>query len=535
MRLPLTAALIALAAAALGCGSSTETSTPTPTPACPASGASADAVVTSQGALTGLEVGSAGGVRAFLGVPYAAPPLGDQRFRAPEAPSCFDGTFTATAFGESCKQLDAEGAPKGSEDCLTLNLWAPKAAAGPLPVLFFVHGGGNVQGSSGATLADGTAFYDGARLAEEQNVIVVTINYRLGALGFLALAALDAESPTGTSGNLGLLDQLAALRWVQQNIAAFGGDASRVLLFGESAGALDTCALVASPLGAGLFSAALMQSGGCVAFPHDEVAALGAGVAQEAGCAADDLPCLRALDADALLLAHPVVIDVAGATEHTFQLNVDGYVLPKAPLEAIAAGEHNAVPLVVGANSEETGRFVEKMSEEEYVAQVNATFGELAGPILAAYPSASYPSPRAAYVAITSDVKFICPARTIARTAAASQSAPVRRYFFTHALENAGAVGKALGATHGLELAFVFHHLTVQGYVPSDEEEALALAMGGYWARLGATGDPNGEGAVSWPVYESVADTFLGLDVPIAAGAGIRTPECDFWDALLAP
>ena len=150
MRLPLTAALIALAAAALGCGSSTETSTPTPTPACAASGASADAVVTSQGALTGLEVGSAGGVRAFLGVPYAAPPLGELRFRAPEAPSCFDGTFTATAFGESCKQLDAEGAPKGSEDCLTLNLWAPKAAAGPLPVLFFVHGGGNVQGSSGA-------------------------------------------------------------------------------------------------------------------------------------------------------------------------------------------------------------------------------------------------------------------------------------------------------------------------------------------------------------------------------------------------
>lgn len=480
-----------------------------------------------------------GGVLAFRGVPYAAPPVGNLRWRPPQPPTPWNGVRTATAFAPQCAQIADNGSVTGSEDCLYLNVWTPSTtpSGSGLPVLFFVHGGGNVQGSASEQVTGGSYIYDGAAVVENEQVVVVTINYRLGPLGFLALPALAAESPEGSAGNYGILDQVAALEWVQSNIAAFSGDPDRVMVFGESAGALDTCMLLASPLASGLFSSALMESGGCAVKSAADARAFGARVVAAAGCggASDVAACMRSLDAAAIVSALPQSIDLAGK-QGGYQPNVDGWVLPEAPLTALADGHHNRVPLVVGANSDETSRAVSFMTESQYEQAVLALAGGsqlLTNRILAEYPPGDYGgSPRRAYVALTSDVKFICTARSVARAAAAGQSEPVYRYFFTHPFSNGGIALELLGAYHGIELPYVFGDLTIAGYSPTGGEQGLSVAIQGYWARLAATGNPNSDDAPSWPEYVSATDPYLALDDPITAGEGVRTQQCDFWDSL---
>ena len=480
-----------------------------------------------------------GAVVAFLGLPYAASPVGDLRWRPPQPAPSWAGVRAATAFASPCPQIGFGGAVVGAEDCLYLNLWVPagQPAGAVLPVLFFIHGGGNVQGASSDQLSDGSFFYDGAALAASRQAIVVTMNYRLGPLGFLALPDLAAESPHGSSGNYGILDQVAALEWVRSNIASFGGDPARVLVFGESAGALDTCMLLASPLAAGLFSSALMQSGACVAMSNADAQAFGAQVVAACGCsgASDVAACLRALGANAVVAALPQPIDLAGK-QGGYQPSIDGWVLPEAPLDALAGGRHNRVPVVVGANSDETARAVPLLTEAQYQQSVLQLAGNsqlLANRILAEYPSSEYGgSPRRAYVALTSDAKFICTARWAARALAAGQDEPVFRYYFTHPYTNGTAGLLQLGAYHAAELPYVFGNLGIAGYVPTAGEVALSAAIQGYWSRLAATGDPNGEGAVAWPTYDAASDPFLQLDDPVAAGEGVRTRQCDFWDSL---
>jgi para-nitrobenzyl esterase len=522
--------------AATGTGGSARTAGGGGSAACPADVKPAPGtVVTECGAAKGAQMGT---TWVYRGIPYAAPPVGALRFKPTQDHECWQGALDATAFGPACLQLDAMQKPTGSEDCLTLNVWAPAEATPttPLPVMFFIHGGGNTEGSAAEKLMDGTYTYDGQVLAEGHGAVVVTIQYRLQVAGFLSLPELDAESPHGSSGNYAMLDQIFALGWVQRNIRAFGGDPSRVLLFGESAGALDTCAVLSSPLAKGLFSAALIESGGCVAMNKADAQTFGATVVAGAECtgAPDVSACLRALSPEALVTAVPTTVDIAGK-QSGYQPNVDGWVLPQVPLDAITAGKHNHVPFVVGANHDETGKEVGQMDETQYEASVLALAGgsqALANQILAEYPSLAYESPRAAYVALTSDLKFICTARKVARAAVNAQTEPVYRYFFTHVLDNGSAVTKAFGAFHGLELLFVFEHLDAMGYVPSAGETALAGAIDGYWSRLAAAGDPNGQGAVAWPLYDATKDTFLQLDDAIMAGQGVRTQECDFWEGL---
>lgn len=494
-------------------------------------------VITDSGAIRGKE---SEGTWAYLGIPYAKPPVGTLRWALPAAPGCWDGIRDAMELGPACPQLDEDGAVVGDEDCLTINVWAPKDPPPVLlPVLVFLHGGGNVQGASSQKAEDGTPIDDDAKLAASRGVVVVTLHYRLGAMGFLAHPLLTNENgEAGTSGSYGLYDQLFALEWVQRNAERFGGDPNRVLLFGESAGGLDTCLLVTSPLAKGLFSAALVESGGCVARPLAEGESLGVTFATEAGCggAADPVACLRGLSAQAVIEAHPVVPDVAGKLDPTFQPTIDGLILTGNPMDVLESGMHNHVPFVVGANSDETSRVIPPMSEAGYEQAVKTLFGEgLGEAVLAAYPVADYDSPRAAMVALTSDAKFICPARRIARAVAGAQAEPVYRYHFTHALENAGPAAKALGAWHGLELAFVFGHIGLQNYVPSSGEQALSAAMAGYWSRFAASGDPNEDGAPVWPSYDPETDTYLELDTTITAAQGVRTAQCDFWDSFLPP
>lgn len=446
----------------------------------------------------------------------------------------------ARAFAPPCPQLDDSDSVIGNEDCLYLNVWTPFDAppGSALPVLVFIHGGGHVQGSTSNQLSDGTYLYDGTGLATRSRAVVVTSAYRLGVFGFLSHPALAAESPDASSGNYGTRDLVAALGWVQRNIAHFGGDPGRVLVFGESAGAVETCMLVVSPLASGLLSAALMESGGCTARTRADAEAFAGQLASAAGCAgAADVPaCLRALPTATLVNAIPARAEVVGA-QSGYQPSVDGVVLPEAPMERLEAGRHNHVPLVVGANADETGRSVPLvMSEAEYAAAVRALTGgsqALANLILAQYPVAAYGgNARKAYVAVTSDSKFICTARRVARAAARGQSEPVFRYFFTHPFDNASPLVRTFGAYHGIELLYVFDHLDALGYTPTPGERILGDAIVTYWRSLGASGDPNDTTLPSWPSYDPATDPYLQLEDPIGSGAGVRPAQCDFWDSL---
>lgn len=488
-------------------------------------------VITSRGAVTGTQAGT---TWVFKGIPYTAPPVGDLRWKRPTPHACWDDAKPAAEFGQKCMQIDANGAVVGAEDCLTINVWAPADATAdkPVPVLFFVHGGGNVQGASSVD-AQGTVIYDGQAMSERGHVAVVTFNYRLGPFGWLAHPAF-AEGEPASSGNYGALDQVAALAWVKENVAAFGGDPSKVMIFGESAGGQNVCTLLASPLGKGLFSSALVESGGCAAEPKDAAETFAADWAAQAGCDkdADPAACMRAMKAEDVESLVPAPIDLAGK-QGPFQPIVDGYLLLKAPYEVLKAGEHNHVPVAMGNNENETGAAVPAMTEAEYTAAVSALAGALAPQVLAQYPVAGYPTPRDAYVTLTSDAKFVCPTRRNLRALAGAQGEAVYRYQFTHVLDNVGAAQKAKGSFHGLELFFVFGQLGVAGYKPSQGEKDLSAAIQDYWSRFGGAGDPNGGSDVKWPVYDGAKDAYLELDNTVSAKEGVHTANCDFWDSLV--
>jgi para-nitrobenzyl esterase len=475
---------------------------------------------------------------SFLGIRFAAPPIGARRWRSPEAPSCPSGTVAANAYAPVCPQLDGDtGAPEGDEDCLAVNVFAPKAAfpAGRKPVMVFIHGGGNVAGSAREEIVAGRPLYDGAALAEATGNVVVTLQYRLGPLGWLAHPALDAEAPDARSGNYALEDLVAALKWVQRDIAAFGGNKDRVMIFGESAGGVNVCALLASPAAAGLFDAALIESGGCIADSRSNALSTGATLAGNVGCstASDVAACLRSKTPSELLAALPPEVSIVGSTP-PYQPNVDGTLMPATPLDTMRNGLHNRVPVVIGSNADETGRDVPlTFSDAQYQAILTTTF---ANPVVRAqvanlYSAATFGSARRAYVALTSDLKFICPSRTIARTLANAQGEPVYRYFFTEVPDAPAAA--VYGAVHGLELLYVFGVLDIQGYVPTAAERALSSAMQGYWGSFAATGTPSATGAPMWTRYETASDNHLVLDsAALAMGNGVNTARCDFWSGL---
>ncbi len=465
---------------------------------------------------------------AFRGIPYATPPVGELRFAPPGNPRPWATPRDASAWGACCPQL-AEGGTvvEGQEDCLTLNVWT--AATGPekRPVLVFLHGGGNIQGCS-AQEGLGLRTYEGDVLAS-QGVVVVTLNYRLGPLGFLEHASLGKGST-----NLGLRDQVAALEWVQRNIAAFGGDPRSVLLFGESAGAEDTCAHVVSPRSRGLFARALMESAMC---PKDDLRTAeeqGATIAAKLGCGTGDVAgCLREKPVDAILKGAPGTTLFEKGIKYTPV--IDGDVLREAPLVSIAKGTHNHVPFVVGDNSAETLLWVRDTpirTELGYRLRLEEMLGRaVADKVVAAYPAASFADAKEAYVAATTDAVFVCPARALARALAKGQSELVYRYFFTHSL-NTRSHPKESGAIHGLELLFVFGHLTPSGYRPTPSESALATTMQGYWTRFAAAGDPNGPGRPPWLPYDAARDNYLTLDDTVGAGQALHAARCDLWDSI---
>ena len=489
-------------------------------------------VMTDRGAVRGVLEGD---VWAWRGIPYAAPPIGERRWRVPEPMPAWTDVRDASAWRSGCVAITTSGALiDGSEDCLYLNVWASaEDHQGPLPVLVFVHGGFSLNGSS-SLVVSGERVYDGAYVAGHGPAVVVTLNYRLGALGNFTHDALAAESPTGSSGNYGLHDQVAALRWIQANIAAFGGDPAHVLLFGESAGGASTCALYTSPRAAGLFSAALVESAGCVAKPADRARTISDAMVAGAGCAGagDVLACLRAVPADAIAVA--AAVDLTQPQSERWTMSIDGDLIPEDPAAVIAAGTQQPVPLVIGTTSNEystlIGHFLAApiATEEEYRAAVARFFPVRTDLVLARYPSSAYPSRTQALITLMTDAYMTCPTRRLARAAAASRPEAVRRYVFAHTYSNGPLA--ALGAGHALDVPFELHNLALTGFTPSAAELALSDAIIGYWVRFAATGDPNAAGAVDWPRYDVATDPAIILDAPITSTSGVRTAECDFWD-----
>jgi para-nitrobenzyl esterase len=494
--------------------------------------------IVEQGAVVGA---TSGGTYAFLGIPYAAPPVAGLRWMPPQPAACWDGEKQTTAFGTICMQQTQAGAVTGGEDCLTINVWTPSdfTADAKMPVLVFVHGGANIVGSSSDATTDGSKLYDGAALSAARHVVVVTFNYRVAAMGFFAHAGLDAERTQNASGDWGLHDQVAALQWVQKNAHAFGGDPTHLLLFGQSAGATDVGILYASPLAKGLFSAVLAESGGWDLQSHAKALDYGKKLVDGAGCTkstdADTIACLRALPPDAIVKALPQSFDLAAPTGTIFQPSVDGWIVPDEPTTIVTAGKHNAVPFVLGSNGAEISAYVPAtMTDADYRARLLALAGTAAGAdaVYAQYPPSDWGTPRDAFVAAISDAIFTCPTRRMARAAAKGQTLPVHRYFFTHGLANVAPALAYVGAFHGLELAFVFRHLSVNGYAPSTGEGALSDAIDDYWTRLASTGDVGGSPEPAWPIYDGASDPYLQLEDPIATGASVHGKQCDFWDAV---
>jgi para-nitrobenzyl esterase len=490
-------------------------------------------VMTAQGPVQGSQSGSS---YAYLGIPYAAPPVGERRWRPPLEPECHPELRAATTFGEICPQL-AMGKVVGDEDCLTLNVWAPVSPpAQPLPVLVWVHGGGNHSGLSWRSGIAG-GFENDGRTFVDRGLIFVSFNYRIGALGFLAHPALDTESEDGTSGNYGLMDQIQALTWIQQNIAAFGGDPKQVTVMGSSVGATDMAALMASPAGAGLFQRAILQSlveGGQLPTLTQYEQGTGARVVEALGCAQDDDvgACLRQRSTAEIVNALPGKLDVF---PRIYTPIVDGRLLTAAPIDVIASGEHAHVAILMGGNASETaqqsGSLGEVGDEGSYRVALAKVFAGKQEQVFSKYPPGAYGGAKAALVAATTDALHLCPTRRFLRTIAAAQHEPVYRYLYTHRFENDPMLA-AFGASHVFELPFVFH-FTGAVYQPSEAELALSDAMVGYWTSFARSGDPNQDGRVDWPTLGGEDDRYLELDTTIEAKAGLHGDLCDFWDRSL--
>jgi para-nitrobenzyl esterase len=508
--------------------------------------AQAPACVASEPAVACLDSGPvrgtvADGIRSFKGIPYARPPVGALRFRPPQPAEPWSEVRAVEKFGPPCPQMGPNRTVVGNEDCLTINVWAPATPpAAPLPVMVWLTGGGNHSLSGAGSGGFGGVTYDGSLMVERGGVVFVTYNLRLGALGFLAHPALDAERPEKVSGNYGSLDQIAMLQWIKRNIGAFGGDPNRVFLFGTSAGGGNICALMTSPLAQGLFHAASMQSSvpaACELQTIDHARnGTGAQVAEKTGCAgsADVAACLRGKSVEEIVTAVPGTFSVL---PRLYGPNVDGHVFPEQPIKMITARRYQPMPVIIGTTAEETLGWADTAGpvtdQASYAAAVEKTFG--AGPrdaIMARYPAASYPTPRAAFAAASTDGLFNCVSRRVARALTAAQSEPVFRYFFNHALEN-DPKEKANGATHTVEHPFFFKF--AGRYVPSEAERKLQDAMLAYWSRMARAGNPNGEGTPEWPRSDTAKDGYLELSTQPAAKAGLHAAACDFWDTIPLP
>ena len=541
----------------------------------------ADPIRVENGLLAGTD-GADPAVRVYKGIPYAAPPVDALRWRAPEPPHSWDGIREAVTFAPGCMQHVAGSRPPWteefmhqgeiSEDCLYLNVWTAAQEAGePLPVLVYVHGGGFTEGSGSVPV------YDGEQLAKK-GLVVVTINYRLGVFGFLAHPELTAESERhaapdsgpgngdhdngnqnngnqnngdqdnrdqdnasrghGGPTNFGLLDQVAALQWVQRNIAAFGGDPDRVALAGQSAGAMSVYLLTASPLARGLFQRAIVQSGpgGLASFgvastrslarPLAEAEASGVAFAEAAG--ASSLEDLRAMSAEDL-----AATPAPGSGILRFGPVTDGHFLPENAHDVYAKGRQNDIPMMTGFNADEASAFpgYGQATADAFREAARERYGEAADDLLALYPTATDEEAGAAQKTSQRDLAAAALSNLAEERAHTAQTA-LYLYYFDRGIP--WPERPEFGAFHTAEVPYFFNNLALMDRPWEALDHRLADTMASYWAHFAAEGDPNGDGLPNWPAFDGQNANFMRLGKQMAPDPVTTPPAREFFRAYLA-
>ena len=494
----------------------------------------------------GLVKGAAsddGRIRVFKGIPYAAPPIGESRWKEPRPVSPWEGVRDATQFGRQCVQGrifgDITFPQTHSEDCLTVNVWTPAKGAGDrLPVMVWIHGGGFQAG------AGPEPRHEGEPLARK-GVVLVTLNYRLGVFGFLSHPELTRESGRNASGNYGMLDQVAALRWVRDNIAAFGGDPGNVTIFGESAGSFAVSALMASPLAQGLFHKAIGESGAYFPPGRGTLALQPLAVSEQRGVkfassiGADSLSALRAKPAEEVLQA-------AMKTQPWFAPNIDGYFLREEVAATFAAGKQAPVPLLAGWNADEIRSSVvlraQKPTAQGFTEETRKRFGEDADAILKAYGATTDAEAVEAAAALASDMFIGHGTWKWLEVHSRTSDAPVYRYSFDRKIPVAPdtkvngvvATSRDIGARHAGEIEYVFGALDSLAKVPWEPaDRKLSDAMMTYWSNFARRADPNGGALPEWPRYDTTGRV-LHLDDTIRDAPDTRRARYEALDAYVA-
>ncbi|MDA8953877.1 carboxylesterase family protein [Pseudomonadales bacterium] len=503
-------------------------------------------VSTEHGMLEGAWSQADASIGVFRGIPYAQPPIGDLRWRAPHDLASWTGVRHATKFGAACWQSYSDDAfvwsrgefPR-SEDCLHLNIWQPKKADATAPVMVWFHGGAHTGGFAHVELFDGTEL-------ARQGVVVVTVNYRLGPWGFLAHPALAEESEHNSTGNYGLMDKIAALKWVQKNIRSFGGNPDNVTLFGQSAGSSSVCALMTSPLTSGLFHKAIGQSAACLVKEKRDANGQqrGARLAQlalgELGAQDSESQVtakqLRSIDNQSLLSA----MENSPWSEGS-RIVVDGWVLPEAPVDVFNANQQAKVPLLVGSLANEGHELLplnNALTESELDQYLSKTFAETAPKLKALYAEDLAISPGMALREILTDAFMAMSMRGWAQyNHNADQPTYLyymdyvppayQIYLFDDPNLNLPGGPRSTGAYHSGDLAYVFNNVGKTGDFWLEEDFAMARAMSSYWTNFAKTGNPNGVNLPNWARYEPQNHNTQLLSNPIKTIAGAKREKLD--------
>jgi para-nitrobenzyl esterase len=476
------------------------------------------------------------GLTVYRGIPFAAPPVGDLRWRAPQPAAKWEGVRQATKFAPGPMQRGNPPSGK-SEDCLYLNIWTPaKSASERIPVLVWIYGGGFNAGATSEKV------HSGENLAKK-GVVLVSIAYRVGQLGFLAHPELSAESPNHVSGNYGLLDMIAGVQWVQKNITAFGGDPNKVTIFGESAGGIAVSMLCASPLAKGLFHGAISQSGGSfgpprpTTFPGENLKRLPdaerAGQAYADSARVSSIAEMRKISVDKL----PAIRGLAWPI-------IDGYVIPDDQYKLYEAGKFNDTPILVGYNSDEGASFSRERTPGDYITGVKTRYGKFADDLLKAYPVDSNKVPKTARD-LARDAAFGWHTWSWARLQAKMGKSKAFYYYFDRHSDYPPDSPKAgFGSPHGQDVPYVFQHLNKSDTNTTKADLEISEAMATYWTNFAKYGDPNGEGVPGWPAFSDANPVVMYFSqtphigpVPSAESLRVlnayfawrRTPEGDAW------
>ncbi|WP_321472400.1 carboxylesterase/lipase family protein [uncultured Paludibaculum sp.] len=501
----------------------------------------ADRVRTASGTVEGAP-GTNPAIRTFKGVPFAAPPVGDLRWKAPQPSPKWKGARPATAFGARCMQAPIYSDmifrdPGPSEDCLTLNIWTPaKSAKEKLPVMVWVYGGGFQAGGTSEPRQDG-------EVLATKGVIVVSMNYRMGIFGFFAHPELTKESGHNASGNYGLMDQAEALRWVKQNIKAFGGDPNNITIFGESAGSFSVSALMSSPLSRDLMTRAIGESG---AFFGSTLGARNLEQSEQAGVKfaatqkAESLAALRAIPADKLL-------DATKANRGDFRPNIDGYYFPTAAADIYAAGKQAHIPLLAGWNSDESpyqalmANAKEKLTVQRFTEDARTRYKDAADAFLKVYTATSDEDALKSARALGGDMFIAYGTWRWINAHARTSGSPVYQYVFDRVRPplpgaNMGGIpATMLGAVHASEIEYVFGALdSNKNFAWQPDDHKVSDLMRSYWTNFAKTGDPNGPGLPKWPAYNAADNQVMHLDVDAKAQPETTRGRYEFLEAQAA-